>query len=463
MRIMKFTRQARSGAATAVVAGAALLAGCDVTNPGPIQDEFLTEEEAQPGLINGAIRSIASAYDARVLDLSLMAREVFPGGQIGSWGTGVAMHAGHVQRENGGSFVAFHEARFITETAIDRFTKVAASDERMYEAWLWNGYAYRILAEQFCETVLPTRDSESADPPEFIPNTSDPYMERAVESFSNALDYASGDDQLDAALAGRAAAHLWLGNWDEAYADAAEVTDEDFVFILEQDDTETVLYNYMAEGNSGTFRSYTTEFTWFNQHHQDTGDPRVPTALDPDNPVAVGSLTGYPGGSVPYRRQTKYTARTDHFNLASYWEMRLIMAEAVLRGASSGTVAEAVGLINEVRTRPEVDIDPVVAPTAEEAWRVLMRERRIELWLEGRSAPDERRWKADPPLGLTSGEIEAMLPIPDWEGDDPSGSFTSHFASNPRGLDGDSSLLCFDIPAAERDRNPNVPNVQQGS
>lgn len=462
MRLMKFTRQRRSGAATAAVAFAALLAGCEVTNPGPIQDEFLAEEEAQPGLINGAIRSIAASYDARVLDLSLMTREVFPGGQIGAWGTGVAMHAGHVQPENGGSFTAFHEARFITETAIDRFTEVGASDGRMFEAWLWNGYAYRILAEQFCETVLPTRDPSNTEPPEYIAGTSDPYMERAVESFTNALGFAGDDDQRNAALAGRAAAHLWLGNWAEAYADAEAVVDEEFTFGLEQDDSETPLYNYMAEGNSGTFRSYTTEFTWFNDHYQDTGDPRTPTALDPENPVAVGSLTGYPGGSVPYRRQMKYTSRTDPINLASYWEMRLVMAEAVLRGASTGTVAEAVGLINEVRTRPEVDLDPVVAVTADEAWEALMQERRIELWLEGRSAPDERRWKADPPAGLTGAEIEAMLPIPNWEGNDPEDSYTPHFEANPRGLDGDSSLLCFDIPANERDRNPNVPNIQQG-
>lgn len=450
MRTMRQTTYGRAGALGAAVAFSALVAGCEVTNPGPIQDEFLAETEAQPGLINGAQRSIATTYGPRVHDWSLIAREVFPGGQIGAWGTGVAMHAGHIQPENGPGFTNLHEARFITETAVRRFTDVGASDDRLYEAWLWNGFAYRILGEWWCDTVLPSRDPTNTDPPSYTAGTTDPYFERAVESFTSALGFASTPAQNNAALAGRASAHLWLGNFGDAYDDATAITDEDFVFVIEQDDAETALYNYIAEGNSGIFRSYTTEFTWFEDHYDDTGDPRTPHFVDPDNDFAVGSFTGF--GPVPYLPQSKFTERTDPFNLASYWEMQLVAAEAVLEGAGTGTVAEAMGLINDVRTRSGVGLPALPTGVTEaEAWEHLQRERRIELWLEARSGPDERRWAA---AGRSTPDI------PEWE--DPSHpGHSPHFIDFPRGLgpEGVAGPLCFDIPGNERDRNPNVPQV----
>jgi len=444
---MNNTTKTRIGALGTLALGTALLAGCEVTNPGPIQDEFLGEPEAQPGLIFGAQRAIAETYGARMLDLGYMARDIFPGGQTGAWGTNVNMHAGHPEPGDGPGFTALHQARFITETAIQRFEAAGASSDNMYQAWLWNGYAYRMLGEWWCDTVLPSRDPDNTDPPEYIPGTTDPYFERAVESFTQALSFADTDAERHAALAGRASAHLWLGNYDLAYADALAVDDPSFLFVIRQDDAETALYNYLAEGNSGVFRSYSVRFTWFEEYYDDTGDSRVPSAFDPNYPSAVGSLAGF--GQVPYREQLKYKTRTDPFPLADYWEMQLVAAEAILQGAGGGAFGDAMAIINAVRGRTGVGLPPVAAATAEEAWTHLKRERRIELWIEGRNSADERRWEE---LG-TPGTID----IPEWE--DPSHpGYTPHFVNYPRGLDG--GPLCFDIPEAERDRNPNVPNLQ---
>src|SRR5690606_22588553 len=160
----------------------------------------------------------------------------------------------------------------------------------------------------------------------------------------------------------------------------------------------------------------------------------------------------------PFRPQLKYTSRTDPFVLASYWEMQLVQAEAILRGAGSGDFNDAVALINDVRTRAGVGMDPVAAANAEEARELLMQERRIELGLTARSAPDERRWSTE--LPFAGADVQAMLPIPDWENGAaaPNGPYTPHFETFPRGLEGGGpTTLCFDIPQAERDRNPSFP------
>lgn len=453
---MNYTKMKRTlGAAGGAMMLTLFTTACDVTNPGPIQDEFLGDEAAQIGLINGSIRSIVNGYTDRAFDMALIARQIYPGGQIGAWGNPVHIHAGNVEDLYGANFTAMHQARFVAETAIQRFTAAGASDERMFGAHLWAGWSYRILGEWWCDTVLPTTDPSNTDPPEYFPGTTDPYFQRAVEAFTAALGYASTQPERDAAYAGRAQANLWLGNWQQAYDDAAQVSDG-FVQALDQDESESGLYNYIWEANSGTFRSFTTKFTFYEDYYLQTGDPRVRWGTDPAYDFAVGSLSGF--GQVPYKPMLKYTSRNDDVNIASGAEMRLIQAEAVLRGASTGSVSEAMDLINQVRTANMADVtdaDGYVSPgdtpleawtaaNADEAWTYLKRERRIEMWLEGRAAPDERRWNATSAPGT--------LDIPNWENTSHPG-YTPLFTQYTRGP------FCFDIPEGERDRNPNVPAI----
>jgi starch-binding outer membrane protein, SusD/RagB family len=430
-----------------------LTGGCEVTNPGPVQDEFLTAPAAQPGVINGARRAISINFRSLAQDLALIGREVFPGGQTGAWGNPVHIHAGHIQDGYGPGFNAFQEARFITETAIQRFGEVGASDTMMHQAHLWAGVSYRLLGENWCDAVLASEDPRVTDPPQYVQGDVSGYFERAVRNFTAAYQRASNDEQRHAALAGRASAHLWLGNWGEALADARQVPDN-FRFTVALSSSEETLFNYIYEATSGTFRSHTVRFTWFEDYYTQTGDPRTPWVIDPNHSVAVGSLTGF--GQVPYRPQRKYDSRDDDINLFSGWEMRLVEAEAILQGAGSGNWNDAMTLINHVRTRNISDNDgqplaPWVANSAEEAWTYLKRERGIELWLEGRRMGDERRW--------AERNTPGTLDLPQWE--DPSHpGHSTLFVENRRGLSVDprgGGPLCFDIPTAERDRNPNIP------
>ena len=74
----------------------------------------------------------------------------------------------------------------------------------------------------------------------------------------------------------------------------------------------------------------------------------------------------------------------------------------------------------------------------------LMRERGIELWGEGRRWGDQRRWMS---AGLGGDQQLA-----DFESTSASSIFTTATVAPEQSI-------CFDVPDAERDANPNVPTV----
>jgi tetratricopeptide (TPR) repeat protein len=419
-----------------------LVAACDVTNPGRVEEEFIATGDAQQALINGAVRMMSEGMGYGSYSAALLAKEIFPGGQIGAFGHDVTVQGGLLDAgDDLDHFDELQQARFIAEVAVKRFTEAAAPDDMMYQAHLWAGWAYRVLGEWWCEAVIGSTDPDDETPGmhELDTNT---YFERAVANFTDALGYASDDEERFAALAGRAQAYVWLEQWANAEADAAAVTDDAFAFFVPYDDLDQDYFNtlYWAIAYN-PYASYTMHFTWFKDYYETTGDPRTAVAEDPDEPLAVGSLSGY--GPVEFSFPTKYASREDDQRLASGWEMRLVEAEAIL--AQGGPFADAMDLINEVRTRDGTSaLTPWAAADATDAWTFLKRERAIETFLEGRRMGDLRRWDEMGTPGVA---------------DEPPGGYAAWQALSPIFVDEADRAVCLDIPNDERESNPNVPEV----
>ena len=90
-----------------------LLAGCDVTNPGPVSDEFLAVKASHAGLVNGAGRRLAEAVNGVSYTGALISREIFPGGQTGSLGHPVLVQGGWIEPGSyGGHFNDAVQSRF---------------------------------------------------------------------------------------------------------------------------------------------------------------------------------------------------------------------------------------------------------------------------------------------------------------------------------------------------------------
>lgn len=430
---MRVEQRARPGAGrgSAGVLFALLLAvgACDfsVTNPGPVQDKFLEERAAHMAVVNGAARALQDGLNNVAYTTAAVSRELFPAGSTSSFGITPRQQQGVLAFDDEHTgWLSHQRARSIAETGYARFQEAITPDpiesyEPAARIALWAGYANRLLAENWCFVTI---DGGPALPSKEV-------AKRAEQWFTTALQSAEAlkkTDLVNAALAGRASVRVALGDWSGAVADASRVPTT-FVFNMNYYDLDVDQTNRLFWAGAGTpYRAHTVWRTVYEGYYKATKDPRVAwidTGLQGD--AAVMDL-----GRVPFYRQDKHGKRTSPIRLSSGREMRLIEAEALLRG---GNWAGAMALINDLRKA--TGVAEVSAADLTEAWARLKRERGIELWLEGRRMHDLRRWKGE----NTPGALDP-LELP---------GETSRLS--------DKQTLCYDIPKAERETNKNVPRT----
>src|SRR5688572_17803835 len=107
-----------------IVLCAALASACDVVNPGPVAEEYLTLPTSQQGFVNGAEERLARAVDGNAWRTGAVAREFFPGGQTGSGGLSVREQAGQIEWNGAGQYANAQQARWIAEEATRQFEKL---------------------------------------------------------------------------------------------------------------------------------------------------------------------------------------------------------------------------------------------------------------------------------------------------------------------------------------------------
>lgn len=387
------------------LAAVGLLAGssaCDlsVTNPGPVQDVFLNSPGAQQSVVAGADVAMAYALNWIAFTGSHIARETVPAGNAGNlFGAPELVRQGILDPdENNEHWENAHKARWVAEDAVRRFAGEGVLDDfdsnaNVARALLIAGYANRLLGENMCKAVI----DGGAEEPHTV------HLTRADSLFTQAHEIAgrAGNTQIQtAAIAGRAAVRVHLGDWAGAVADARMVP-ADFVYQQHFYTQEWDDYNRFYWGNANLpFRSHTVWGTFYETYYQETSDPRTPWGTNPDIPF--GTTSG-----IPWYSELKYDEIDSPINLSTGREMQLILAEAALR---EGRWQEALGTINQLRA--DVGVAGWTATSAVEAWEALKRERGIELWLEGRRLGDLRRWAAEGTPGETTDMTGRSLCFP---------------------------------------------------
>ena len=410
---------------------------CDttVTNPGPVQDEFLTDRNAAAAMVNGAGRALSSGMNWISYTGAAIAREIHPAGSTGSFGIAARWQNGELNADDGDlntHWETAQRARWLAEETLRRLEAAGPPPVGSLQTpvqyanllqlgYLYAGYANRLLGENMCEAVI---DGSAA-----LPNAT--FFTRAESLFTKALAVTGGTPatnttQSTAAYAGRAAVRVFLNKWTDAVADAGQVPIA-FVynmpyFNIGSDDQRNRIA--WAIGNT-PYRAHTQWSTWYYDYRTATNDPRVP--------ITITTLQGDAAieccGRVSFWPEAKHNTSASPIRLSSGREMRLIEAEAKLRNSD---VAGAMTLINQVRSNAGVT-GTLTATDLNDAWRLLKRERGIELWLEARRLGDMRRWKeANTPGALDPLELPGA---------------NSHLQKQD---------LCFPIARSERETNPNL-------
>ena len=446
--------------AVAAAALAAAVGACsfEVTNPGPVEDDFLDNTDAHAAVVEGARRALSEGLNTVATTTSAVSREMFPSGSTGSFGISNFQQEGIIFWDDTHvSWTQQQQARFLAEDAVRRFAESGEVENPgayalSAEAAVLAGFANRLLGENYCEAVI---DGGEAQP-------STVFLTRAEDWFTQAITIATAagePDLVDAATAGRASVRADLGDWAGAVADAQAVPEE-FIYTapyypLAQDQFNRIFW----AGAGQPYLSVSVWNTQWEEYYATTGDPRVPwqwTSLETgdtfdafeDGPPAddLDATKGdaavaivedsIPNGSVPFFQQQKHASEGAPITLASKWEMNLIEAEAALIG---GQVGPALDLMN--LRRQDLGLDELTAATSDEAWTLLKRERGIELWLEGRRMNDIRRWEENNTPG-------ALSPLEDRS--DP----RSFLRAASRAGEAET---CYPIPRNERESNPNLP------
>lgn len=413
--------------------------GCDtkVTNPGPVQDEYLASRNAATALVNGAGRALASGINWLSYTGAAVTREIHPAGSTGSFGITNRWQNGELNADDGDLDTHWEQAqraRWLAEEAVRRLEAVGPPQPGelqtpvtyanvLQAAYLYAGFANRVLGEHMCAGTIDGGPQVATSV----------FFTRAESLFTKAIAVTGGTAatmtaQRTAAYGGRAAARVHLDNWAGAVSDAAQVPIA-FVYNMPYFNLgEDAQRNRIAWASANTpYRAHTQWSTWHYEYRlgaTPTNDPRIS--------IAITTLQGDAAidccGRVPFYPQTKHLNSAAPIRLTSGREMRLIEAENHLRG---NDMVSGMASINAVRTN--AGAPTITAANVTDAWRLLKRERGIELWLEARRMGDLRRWAA----AGTPGALDPLESV----------GASSHLTRQD---------LCFPISRSERETNGNL-------
>ena len=227
-------------------------------------------------------------------------------------------------------------ARWLGDDGIAKIQETGAvSNDLLAEAYLWTGYAYRLLGENFCQAVID--GSAAMDRSE--------YYTRAIDRFTQAATLGSGD-LATAAVAGRASVRAFMGDWAGAVADANTIPDG-FEWVLPYFDTEgdATRNRIQFASQAEPYKAHTQWNTKYENYglsdNTPDGDPRVPFRITEETGDAAVQCCG----QVPWYPQVKYPDAGADIPLSKSEEMRLIEAEAF--AGRLGTWPRAMGIIND--------------------------------------------------------------------------------------------------------------------
>jgi hypothetical protein len=371
-------------------AATAVLGGCDllqVSNPGAITEDDLTDPQRIPLMVHGVMGEFQRAYGWYTLYTASFSGETTD--------THVFAENRDVQYREVSAFtgllntnyVRLQRTRAAGDNAAERIRELLGAEAESHlgvaRSLAYSGYAMVLLGESMCSA--PINVSAAYQPDELFAMAIERFEDAiAVANRGRAGAAASADSLLSLARLGAARAALNRGEGQRAIGYANQVP-ANFQFWVAFSDNSTSEWNQFWNA------------TRFGNAHLTPGpgylqmnDPRVPRTADQrilQTPAGFGSLQGHlvlpPMNYEGWGRDTTIIQQGTDVRFASGLEARYIVAEA------QGPTAATLTFVNE--RRAVGGQDPVTL-SGDALMAELRDQRRRDLYLTGHRLGDLRRY-----------------------------------------------------------------------
>jgi hypothetical protein len=367
----------------AAVALSIVLGACgsvlDVQNEQDVIDVNLDSPDAIAPMLTGVAGDFALAYSDVAVIGGLFGGELIHTGSFPTWRE---VETGFGRRPSGTGNQLYNEisrAIWVADTAAVRIAKVVAkadSSSEIAEVLIYGAFAHLLMADHFCEATIKSGPAI----------TPDSLYKRAETIFTQALAIATKVNKADLknrAIAGRARARLMLKNYAGARDDAKLIPAAPNAFRF------NAVYSQNSTRENNSVATQTTTLI-----RREAGvNPRFYDSplykVDPRTPFRdKGDTAKGPDPIRKFVEQLKYPLRETPIAISSWQEARLIEAESEAR---LDNLPRAVTLINEVRAAAS-GLAPFAGGTKAQILDQLYYERSAELWLQGQSLSDLRRF-----------------------------------------------------------------------
>lgn len=380
----------RISSAAAVVLMATAVGACDglleVSDPQRFTSEDL--DNALEAVAAGVEGDLYITMDQFVIYQELLA-DVFQ--HTGTWANYDDIDHGRISYGNSISadpnMQEMLRARWFADDARARFARVlgeseAATSPLSAQVETVSAMADLLLGMMFCEAP-----AEASGPAV----SADQMIQQAVTKFTSAMataQAAGASEWVQVNMAGRARANLYLGNYDQALADASQIPDgwvkyAEFSQNSGRQDNDIV--QLVTAGNN---RAAGLREKWWPMIDNDAEMMRDPWTdeLDPRIPAFFDGSIGVDGVTDHYS-QYKYTELGSDVPFFDSEEMRLIEAEVYWQ---RGDLDQAQAIMNDLRSA--AGLSPLPATTdSDTVKQYLLSERFAETFMEGHRVVDLRR------------------------------------------------------------------------
>lgn len=421
-----------------------LLAGCDilgVDNPNNLREEDLEDPASARPMANGAEAAVARALGAVLAPISTASDELTLTGSRDAWRQ---LDIGNIEDPanefSDAAFPYVGEARWTTDEYIERLNGFLSNEDleltesdrteiqtQLVRVYLYGAIIYTSIADFYDEFVIGSDRAEGGEP--VAPGSMNSLYATALEYVTAGLEageQAGADGQFTTALLAMRARVLhnrgiWakvnpvntgdpLVNNSEAVAAAQAALDRigenDFTFELVLDSSTPDL---VVTDLSMALQINDRGELGFASSYADIDEDGNFTVTYPD-PIS---------GDVDPRLQRYISGFIDEVEFAdipivSKAEMRLILAEAALAGNPDVDFETQINALRELGSTGENDPLPDWSSSSSVSPRdILISERRINLFLQGRRLADHYRFGQDSPEWVegVKNEDGTFLPI----------------------------------------------------